>query len=632
MDIVRFNQLVSRLERESVEHPGRYRARVAALTLLGFGILALMLGTMGLGVLLVGGFLVAAILTGGGALVLLLKLGKLLVLLAIPLWHLVKAAIQALFIRLPAPQGRELERAEAPKLFAALDDMRKRMRGPRFHHVLVVDEVNAAVLQRPAFGLFGWPRNYLLLGLPLLESMPPAEALAVVAHEYGHLAGSHGRFGAFIYRLRHTWGTIQVHLDEIRGWLGKLLSPMIRWYAPYFNAYTFVLARANEYQADGAAAELVGTSHAVHALKRINLVAPRHQDFMRRTFDRIDEIVAPPADLAQRWADCVAAPASDEDNRRWLADALDRQGDPFDTHPTLRLRLASLDSSADTQNQPPPAMAGESAAQAWLGKLLETLRGEFAAQWASSVATPWKEQHFEAQRQRGRLQDLRNQAGRDADEQLEMLRLTRRFEPDTDLRKDFAAFNAAHPDHPVGLYFEGVERLRQDDRDGLELLERAMMLDAECTKPACEQAHAFLASRKESAAADAYAARWRDRDALEAHRADEMLTFDPRHVFISHGLDAQTVASIRALLEADPRKYIDAVFLARRVMPSDAGTTQLVVAVKLTWWGRRRGKQAEVVQHLAGLEWPVGIFIASMDGSYAPLRKKMRDLPDARLV
>ena len=82
------------------------------------------------------------------------------------------------------------------------------MRGPRFHQVLVVDDVNAAISQRPAFGLIGWPRNYLLLGRPLLECVPPAEALAIVAHEYGHLAGAHGHFSAFIYRLRHTWGTV----------------------------------------------------------------------------------------------------------------------------------------------------------------------------------------------------------------------------------------------------------------------------------------------------------------------------------------------------------------------------------------------------------------------------------------
>ena len=86
--------------------------------------------------------------------------------------------------------------------------------------MLVVDEVNAAVVQRPAFGLVGGPRNYLLLGLPLMEAMPPAEALAVVAHEYGHVAGSHGQFSAFIYRLRHTWGTIQAFTDQIgAGWV-----------------------------------------------------------------------------------------------------------------------------------------------------------------------------------------------------------------------------------------------------------------------------------------------------------------------------------------------------------------------------------------------------------------------------
>ena len=94
--------------------------------------------------------------------------------------------------------------------------MRRRMNGPRFHHVLVDDDVNAGVVQRPAFGLFGWPRNYLVLGLPLLEALPADEALSVVAHEYGHLAGSHGRFSAYIYRLRHTWGTVQAHIDRSR--------------------------------------------------------------------------------------------------------------------------------------------------------------------------------------------------------------------------------------------------------------------------------------------------------------------------------------------------------------------------------------------------------------------------------
>ena len=93
------------------------------------------------------------------------------VLAAVPLWFLVKSAVQALFTRLPAPEGLEIMREQAPALFAAIDDMRRRMKGPRFHHVLVTDEMNAAVVQRPLFGLVGWPRNYLVLGLPLLEAL-----------------------------------------------------------------------------------------------------------------------------------------------------------------------------------------------------------------------------------------------------------------------------------------------------------------------------------------------------------------------------------------------------------------------------------------------------------------------------
>jgi len=159
MEIDDFKRLVARLERDSAVAPRAYRTRVAALALLGFGILGLLLGAMGLGLVAVVGIALAIVLSGGKAAILLLKLGKAAVLLAVPVWYLMKATVKALFVRVPAPQGREIFRAQAPALFAAIDDMRRRMKGPRFHHVLIDDDVNASVMQRPAFGLFGWPRN-----------------------------------------------------------------------------------------------------------------------------------------------------------------------------------------------------------------------------------------------------------------------------------------------------------------------------------------------------------------------------------------------------------------------------------------------------------------------------------------
>lgn len=515
MEMDRFNSMVARLEQESAIAPDRYRLKVAMLAVLGFGILALVLVAISMGLIVLVGFAAAMAFTGGAAVLLLLKLGKLLFLLAIPLWFTLKSAVQALFIRLPVPDGREITRAEAPQLFAALDEMRLKMQGPRFHHVLIVNEVNAAVVQRPAFGLVGWPRNYLLLGLPLLECMSPDEAMAVVAHEYGHLAGSHGRFSAFIYRLRHTWSTVQAYVSHFQGWLSRLVAPLVHWYAPYFNAYTFVLARADEYRADAASAELVGAVNASHALKRVNLIAPQYQQFLEGIYERVSDDARPPKDMLHRWVAVSSQPPSNVDTARWLEDALDREGHFTDTHPTLRARLSALSSASDDLLAPPPPIDGKSASQSWFGTLLDALRKEMQAQWAEQVGPSWGTRHMEIHTQQMRLQELRGMQYRDAEKHLEMITLTMRLEPATDVRDELMQFNAANPDQAMGLYLEGMARLDKGEREGLALLDRAMEIDPQATKVVCERAYAFLTERKEMDAAEEYAARWRKQNELE---------------------------------------------------------------------------------------------------------------------
>jgi Zn-dependent protease with chaperone function len=645
VDSERFQAIVDRLEGESAQSPGAYRLKVGLLVGVGFAIIALLLVLAGAGLaLLVGGALAVA-LTGGAALILLLKFGKFLLLLAVPLWYLVSASVRALLIRLPPPEGRRITRAEAPALFAAIDDMRTRMRGPRFHEVLIVDGVNAAVMQRPAFGLFGFPRNYLLLGLPLLESLPPQEALAVVAHEYGHLAGSHGRFSAYVYRLRHTWGTVQDEIDRLQGWLGRLVAPLVRWYAPYFNAYTFVLARANEYEADAASAELVGAAHAAHALKRVNIVAPLHDGFMDSTFERVASDAAPPPDLLQRWAERAVQPTPGEDAQRWLASALDRERHFMDTHPTLRARLDALAvncgavngeaANGESLQDPPPPFIGDSAAVAWLGASLPTLRDELQSRWAASVAEPWAARHAQRQQQVARHAALRDaldgDATRHAEDGLEFLQLTRALEPGLDLREALARYNAAFADVPAALYLEGCARLAHDDDAGIALLERTFALDPEATKPACEQVHRYLMAHAQAEAAERYATLWRERDAFEAQRAAEYSTFDARHALVAPETADDAVQGVRALLAQASMTHVAGLYFARRVLPSDADVRTYVLAVHVSWFGRRLGRQRAIIDRLAAIEWPVHLFVLTLDGQYSKLLKQLRGVPGARV-
>ncbi|MBQ5946834.1 hypothetical protein, partial [Massilia sp. ST3] len=130
--------------------------------------------------------------------------------------------------------------------------------------------------------------------------------------------------------------------------------------------------------------------------------------------------------------------------------------------------------------------------------------------WAREVAEPWSLRHAEIQGERTRLRELRALAQPDPAQQLEMLRLTMRHEPATDVCAPLAAFNARNAGHALGLYIEGVARLERGEREGLALLERAMQADPEATEAACERAYAWLREQGEAELAESYVRRWRE--------------------------------------------------------------------------------------------------------------------------
>src|SRR5206468_7453099 len=163
-----------------------------------------------------------------------------------------------------------LVRANAPQVFALVDDLCRELQTPRFHDIVLTDDFNAAVSQQPRLGPFGWYRNYLLLGLPLMQTLSPEEFRAALAHELGHLSRQHGRFGSWIYRIRVMWLRLGAQPQGGHGGLATQWF-LTRW-APYFNAYTLVLARRQEYDADQFAAQLAGKNVLARGLARMEVM------------------------------------------------------------------------------------------------------------------------------------------------------------------------------------------------------------------------------------------------------------------------------------------------------------------------------------------------------------------------
>ena len=182
--------------------------------------------------------------------------------------------LRMFFMRLEVPEGREITRRNAPKLFEMLNKMRRRSKGPAIDRVVMGHEFNAAISHVPRFGLFGGHTNHLILGLPYLLGVTRPEMLATVEHKYGHLCGNYGKIGSWVYRQRRTFGALheKVANGAEDSWVYAAMAGALKRFWPYYNAYAFVMSRQNEYEADLTATALTGADPNASGLIRGDLL------------------------------------------------------------------------------------------------------------------------------------------------------------------------------------------------------------------------------------------------------------------------------------------------------------------------------------------------------------------------
>ena len=393
MDRQKYEMLVWSLQGEAHDEPGAFHTRVLMISMTAYLVLFGMLSLSLLSLL----FLWKA---SSSAVYVKYLLVTWLVALVPILWML----LRMFFMRIHPPEERELTEAEAPKLFEMIEELRKRVQGAPVHHVLITNEFNASVLQHPRFGMFGGYRNYLILGLPMLYAVSAEEFKGILAHEYGHLAGGHGKIYRWIGRQRDTFGLLYDHAMKRRedNWINGVIAGMLEWFWPYFSAYTFVLNRQQEYEADAVATSVVGAQAAASALVRTDLLDGwLHNNFWKKMYEQASQHANPPfmpyvsmgkllAVTMDEWA------TKERLNRAWKLDS-----DTQDTHPCLRERLTAMEQHAAL-----PGMVKVNAADALLGKFALTLARELDEKWWDAEKTNWQSYHRRYTRSIERIAEL----------------------------------------------------------------------------------------------------------------------------------------------------------------------------------------------------------------------------------
>jgi Zn-dependent protease with chaperone function len=320
-----------------VEQGGRLHARRDAAAVLAY---AIALAVHGVTVVLLAAGVFCLVWDWGGGLM--------------PLGLVLMATAVALGPRRPKRSGveRVLHRADAPELFALVDEVAQVV-GTRGVDVIAVDEaINASVSSSSLRG-----RRSLSLGLPLWEVLTPQQKVALLGHELGHYSNGDTRHAVVVataLRSLTTWRYYftPIHQPSVIEMVVNVafVVPrlLVQGMLSLLDHLTLRATQRSEYLADREAARAASTMAAVGLMDQL-LITDSVAVFLRREASSTALVGRRSADRAadradEFWARLSAHTASvpeHEYERQRRVGA--RRGHSVDaTHPPTHLRRACL--------------------------------------------------------------------------------------------------------------------------------------------------------------------------------------------------------------------------------------------------------------------------------------------------
>lgn len=570
------------LEQFAARKPGRYRFNVMCLALLGYLYIVAIL---------------AAILAALAGVIYLASFRHMHYVgfkLAIPLVGLAYLVLRSLFVRIPAPEGLSLERSRAGALWRDIEHIQRRLKSPKVHRVLLTNDFNAGVVQVPLIGFFGFHTNYLIIGVPMLLALSPQHFRAVLAHEFGHLSCEHGRTGAFIYRVRSSWGRLLDFLDASDSWGKFLVARFVTWYAPFLTSYSYALARSQEFEADQVAVRITSPAIAAETLSAIQLYGMRlDKVFWPEIYARAnnDEPVPAPFSLMEH---AFRVPFEQAEEQEYFSRALAEQTCGVDSHPSFSQRLAGI---GGTPSLPP--LTDGTAASYYLGDMLPGVIASFDQEWQGRIAERWEERKTYVGEARDRLADLRDKAARETlgkDESWQFASLLEDISGGATALPHYRQLAAQFPDCAEAQFAAGrILLAEQEDEGGIPYLERAMDLRHNFVIEGCDLITTYLQRRGRSVEADQYYGRLVRQAELYKRAAGERNTVTSRDQLKPHSASPEELDSLCRQLSASAS--VRKVYLAEKVVqlyPEDR-LFVLGIEFRLPWY-RFRSEQKELKQ------------------------------------
>ncbi len=290
--------------------------------------------------------------------------------LHLSIWATITAASAAvlvaqLIVKFSIPSGLGLKEDKAPRLYELLAELGETYKLPRIHRLVMHDKFSLEFVPVPRFGLPLLTTNVLYIGLPILQSLSPAEFRGALAGLLGQYSGKQNRKTHWIYR----WNQFCLQNQQAyRKRKSAIIQPMrlfFKWYTPMLQYFTASALRQDELEADFYMMEIMNDTEAADVILRFEV----SQAFLRNKYwPKINAMLrknpANPDHLPHiNMAKVLRNGLTENEFAQTLKDLINQENTWQNTKPGLHSRLENI--GQRKLNMPPPVM--ETAAQRYLG-------------------------------------------------------------------------------------------------------------------------------------------------------------------------------------------------------------------------------------------------------------------------
>ncbi len=544
--------------------------------------------------------------------ILLLK-KKLLFAIIPTVWMMIKS----LWVHFDLPEGYKLNRKNHYTVFKEVELLCDKLKSKKVHEIILTPEFNASIIQTPRLGILGWEKNTLILGFELLLTLSPDQSRAVIAHELGHLSGNHCRFNGWIYRIRITWQRIMMALENAESYGAKMMGNFFNWYSPRFEAYSFPLARANEYEADKISAQITSAEVAANALINTYVTAPCiDENYWSCFFKQADTLPLPPNGPWSELNNYITTHQLKEKNlKKQLQINLKVQTELNDTHPALKDRLKALNTPAKL-----PCLNKHSAAFIWFADKFEKIIHDFDTEWLEQNEDKWKERNKYVIESKIILSELSTkEISKLSDEELwKLSTLTDEFVDQEKAVPLLKEFQRRHPDDPDVAFLLGRIFFDSGKEETVNQMKIALN-SPELAVESCRLSYLYLLSvgRDEDAI-------WWEKQAEKQLEIDEKSHKErsllrPDDILIKPNIDQKQLDELIKIIKEN--EDVKKAWLAEKKLTYYPEIPALAIAIQFNSFFTKSNRRSDEIAEMLNLD--CSIFVVPKSGRYKPLAKNI---------